>query len=69
MKTFLKEVAILSVYDFQKGDEKLLGRMLTGLVIKDETNRFKPNFRVITSIIKTKIFSEFITKKWKLLCN
>ena len=62
MKTFLKHAIILSVFDFQKGEKKLLGRMLFGIVINDETNRFKPGFRVITSTIIAQNNFEFITK-------
>jgi hypothetical protein len=40
----------------------LLGRFLFGIVDKDETNRFEPNFRVITSTIKSQNNLEFITK-------
>ncbi|OUR62372.1 hypothetical protein A9Q74_05220 [Colwellia sp. 39_35_sub15_T18] len=62
MKTFLKEATILSVVDFQNSEKTLLGKFLFGFVIKDETNRFEPNFRVITSTIKTQNLFEFITK-------
>lgn len=40
-KTYLKDTTILSVYDFHKDERKLLGRMIFGVVIKDETNRFE----------------------------
>ena len=36
--------------------------MLYGVVIKDETNRFEPEFRVITSTIQSQNNLEFITK-------
>ena len=62
MKTFLKGATILSIYDFQEGEKKSLGRMLFGIVIKDETNRFEPNFRVITSTIQSQNNFQFITK-------
>ena len=62
MKTFLKDATILSVFDYQKREKKLLGRMLTGIVIKDETNRFEKNFRVITSTIQSQNNLEFISK-------
>jgi len=62
MKTFLKDATILSVFDFQKGEKKLLGQMLFGIVINDDTNRFEPNFRVITSKIKSQNDFEFMTK-------
>mgnify|MGYP003384773022 CR=1 FL=1 len=58
MKTFLKHATILSVYDFQKGEKKLLGQMLFGIIINDESNRFELGFRVI----KSQNNLEFITK-------
>ena len=39
-----------------------MGKFLFGFVIKDETNRFKTGFRVITSTIKSQNNLEFITK-------
>mgnify|MGYP005988383235 CR=1 FL=1 len=62
MKTFLKDATILSVFDFQKGENKLLGNMLTGIVIKDETNRFSAEQRVITSTIESQYQFEYTTK-------
>lgn len=62
MKTFLKEATILSVHDFQNNEKILLGKFLFGFVIKDETNRFEKNFRVITSTIQSQNNLEFITK-------
>jgi hypothetical protein len=62
MKTFLKEATILSVFDFQNNEKKLLGQMLFGIVINDESNRFELGFRVITSTIKSQKNFEFITK-------
>jgi hypothetical protein len=50
-KIFLKFATILSVYDFHKDEKKLLGRMIFGIVINDETNRFEKGFRVIISTI------------------
>lgn len=63
MKTFLKEVTILCVYDYDyhKGENVLIGELLYGIVIKDETNRFEPNSRVITSKIYSQSDFEFIT--------
>ena len=58
MKTFLTDATILSV----NNEKKLLGDFLYGIVIKDETSRFEPNFRVITSTIKSQNNLEFITK-------
>ena len=61
-KTYLKDTTILSIVDFQNSEKTLLGKFLFGFVIKDETNRFEPGFRVITSTIKTQDCSEIITK-------
>ena len=62
MKTFLKDATILSVFDLQKGEKQLLGQMLFGIVIKDETNRFPAEQRVITSTIESQYQSEYTTK-------
>jgi hypothetical protein len=62
MKTYLKDATILSVFDFQNNERNFLGKFLFGFVIKDETNRFEPNFRVITSTIKSQNNLELITK-------
>ena len=62
MKTFLKDATILSVYDYQKSEKKLLGRMIFGIVINDDTNRFESEFRVITSTIKSQDQFEYTTK-------
>ena len=62
MKTFLKDATTLSVFDFQKGESKSLGRMLTGIVIKDKTFRFVEGQRIITSLIQSQTNNEFITK-------
>jgi hypothetical protein len=62
MKTFLKDVTILSVFDFKNNDRKFLGKFLFGFVINDETNRFEKGFRVITSTIQSQNNLEFKTK-------
>lgn len=62
LKTYLKDATILSVYDFKNNEKIFLGKMLFGIVINDETNRFEPNFRVITSTIKSQECFVFITK-------
>jgi hypothetical protein len=62
MKTFLKNATVLSVFDFKNDEKKLLGQMLYAVVIKDETNRFEPGFRVITSTIKSQSNLKFITE-------
>ena len=61
-KTYLKEATILSVFDFQNNEKISLGTFLFGFVIKDETNRFEPSFRVITSKIQSQNNLNFITK-------
>jgi hypothetical protein len=62
MKTCIKEATILSVYYFHNNEKILLGQMIFGLCIKDDTNRFEPNFPIITSTIKSQNNLEFITK-------
>jgi hypothetical protein len=61
MKTFLKEATILSVYDYHKDERTLVGELLYGIVIKDETNRFEQNYSVITSKFYSQSDFEFIT--------
>jgi hypothetical protein len=60
MKTFLKEVTILCAYDYRKSEDILIGELLYGVVIKDETNRFERNLCMITSKIQSKSRLEFI---------
>jgi hypothetical protein len=62
-KTFLTEVTILSIYDFQNDHEMFLGNVLSGICVIDETKRFKRDFRIITSLIQKQNNLEFITKK------
>jgi len=62
MKTFLKETTILSVHDYQNNEKILLGKFIFGFVIKDDTNRFEQNFRVITSTIESQDQFEYTTK-------
>lgn len=62
MKTFLKDATILSVFDYQKREKKLLGRMIFGIVTKDETNRFSAEQRVITPTIESQEHFEYTTK-------
>ncbi len=61
-KTFLHEATLLSVFEFKDNEEKLFDKFLIGFVIKDETNRFEKNFRVITSSIDSQERFEYITK-------
>jgi len=60
-KTFFKEATVLSVFEFKDNERNLFGKFLYGFVIKDETNRFENNFRVITSSIDFQNQSEYIT--------
>jgi hypothetical protein len=62
MKTFLKDATILSIFDFQKDGNKSLGKIIFGIVINDETNRFEKGFRVITSTIQSQNSLEFKPK-------
>ncbi len=61
-KTFLKEVTILSVYDFHSDEKIYLGKLLFGIVYSDQTYRFPAGQRIITSLIKSQNNFEFITK-------
>ncbi len=60
-KTYIKEVTVLSVYDFHKDEKISLGTMLTGIVYSDQTYRFPKGQRIITSLIKSQNNFEFIT--------
>ena len=62
MKTYLKDTTILSVFDFQNNEKKLLGRFVFGIVINDETSRFPAEQRVITSTIESQYQFEYTTK-------
>jgi len=62
MKTLLKEVTILSVYDFHSDEKIYLGKLLFGIVYSDQTYRFPAGQRIITSLIKSQNNFEYITK-------
>lgn len=61
-KTFLEDTTILSVYDFHNDEKILLGKLLYGVSIGDQTYRFQVGQRIITSLIKSQTNNEFITK-------
>mgnify|MGYP000232883071 CR=1 FL=1 len=61
-KTYLTETTILSVFDYKNNEKKLLGKMISGIVIKDDINRFSSGQRVITSTIETQEQYEYTTK-------
>ncbi len=47
-KTYLKSAYILSVYDYKEFEKLFLGEFLSGVVIDDETFRFRPFEQVVT---------------------
>ena len=53
-KTYLKEASIVSVYDYKDFDKIFLVDVLAGLVIEDETFRFRPYQQIVTSKIVSK---------------
>lgn len=61
-KVFIKDVTVLSVYDFYQNEKIFLGKTIFGICVKDETNRFGIDDRIITSLIKSQNKLEFITK-------
>tara|TARA_R110002012_G_scaffold321789_1_gene551419 strand:- start:2027 stop:2380 length:354 start_codon:yes stop_codon:yes gene_type:complete len=61
-KIFLKEATVLSVYDFYQHEKILFGKVIFGICVKDEINRFEPDERVVTSLIQSQNNLEFITK-------
>jgi len=61
-KTFIKEATVLSVYDFHNNEKIFFGKIIFGICVKDETNRFESDERVITSLIQSQNNLEFITK-------
>ena len=62
VRTFIKETTILLVFDFKNNEKTLLGKFLSGIADKDETNRFESGFRLITSTIQSQNNLKFITK-------
>ncbi|MBO1256653.1 hypothetical protein J3L16_13255 [Alteromonas sp. 5E99-2] len=48
-KTYLKDANIVSVYDYKEFEQNFLGEFLSGVVIDDETFRFRPFEQIVTS--------------------
>jgi len=61
-KVFIKDVTVLSVYDFYEDENIFLGKTIFGICVKDQTNRFEREDRIITSLIQSQNNLEFITK-------
>jgi len=61
-KIFLKKVTVLSVFDFHNDEKIVFGKIIFGICVKDETNRYEIDDRVITSLIQSQNNLEFITK-------
>ena len=57
-KTYLKDAYILSVYDYKDFEKSFLGEFLSGVVIDDETFRFRPFEQMVTSKIVSKSADE-----------
>ena len=57
-KTYLKDAYILSVYDYKDFEKSFLGEFLSGVVIDDETFRFRPFQQIVTSKIVSKSADE-----------
>jgi hypothetical protein len=55
-KIYLKGVCIVSVYDYKEFEKTFLGEFLSGVVIEDETFRFRPFEQIVTSKIVSKNF-------------
>ena len=53
-KTHLKDACIVSVYDYKEFEKQFLGEFLSGVVIDDETFRFRPFEQIVTSKIVSK---------------
>ena len=53
-KTYLKSAYILSVYDYKEFENLFLGEFLSGVVIDDETFRFRPFEQIVTSKVISK---------------
>ena len=53
-KTYLKDVCIVSVYDYKKFEKTFIGEFLSGVVTDDETFRFRPFEQIVTSKIVSK---------------
>lgn len=53
-KTYLKNAAIVSVFDFKDYEKIHLADVLTGTILEDETRRFRAFQQIVTSKIITK---------------
>jgi len=53
-RTYLKDASIVSVYDYKEFEKQFLGEFLSGVVIDDETFRFRPFEQIVTSKIVSK---------------
>ncbi|WP_239480625.1 hypothetical protein [Parashewanella hymeniacidonis] len=53
-KTYLKDANIVSVYDYKEFEQNFLGEFLSGVVIDDETFRFRLFEQIVTSKIVSK---------------
>ncbi|XQW84468.1 hypothetical protein ACOYR1_15200 [Thalassotalea piscium] len=51
MKIFLKETALLSVYDIYEDEKIYIGKTLYGVVTIDEIEPLQPDHRVISTTI------------------
>ena len=53
-RTYLEDACIVSVYDYQEFEKLFIGDFLSGVVIDDETFRFRPFEQIVTSKIVSK---------------
>ena len=53
-RTYLEDACIVSVYDYQEFEKLFIGDLLSGVVIDDETFRFRPFEQIVTSKIVSK---------------
>jgi len=53
-RTYLEDACIVSVYDYQEFEKLFIGDFLSGVVIDDETFRFRPFEQIVTSKIVNK---------------
>ena len=57
-RTYLKDACIVSVFDYKEFEKQFLGEFLSGVVIDDETFRFRPFEQIVTSKIVSKSADE-----------
>ena len=50
-KTFLKDASIVSVCDYSSNEKSLIKEVLAGVVMEDNTFRFRPFEQIVTSAI------------------